>query len=243
MVELLHMRYSVCITNYNKAPYLLKSLESIVSFAQKLGAEIVVVDSCSTDGSALILESYSVNGSIQKIIRKKCSRGVGRDIAFRNSSGDIVIASIDTDVIYNTDVLVNTVYEYERRWAGKILAVYGAMIGTRSAFEKIGGWKDLDRHEDNEVSIRALGANLYEQDYSINVVQKHLSEFRRMNLFESMKLTYEDYRDWFRIGLRFRDVSHSARLKPHVALAYVSAAITGKVSSSGFDEYMSKQKK
>ncbi len=236
------MSYSICITNYNKRPYIEKSLKSITDFAGKIGAEVVVVDSMSSDGSEEILERYLKEGLIHSIIKKRCSRGMGREIAFRNSHGSIVLASMDTDVVYDVNALLATLTEYTSRRMGKLFAVYGAMMGTRSCIESIGGWMDLDRHEDNEISLRAMNAGLYDQDMSINVVIEHLSESDRSGMLDSMKLTYIDYRDWFRIGMRLRSTSWKARIKPHVLLAYASARIHGTVATQGFDQYLAKLK-
>lgn len=236
------MSYSICITNFNDRPYIERSLQSITDFAGRIDAEVVVVDSNSTDGSQEVIEDYLHRGLVQRVISKRCSRGTGRDIAFRNSNGDIVMASIDTDVVYSVPGLLQVVAEYTSRRMGKLFAVYGAMIGTRSCIEKIGGWKDLDRHEDNEISMRAMLAGLYDQDMSINVVREHLSEMRKLTLIESMKLTYTDYRDWYRIGLKLRNTPPDALVKPHVLLSYVSARIRGVMSSPVFDQYIAKLK-
>ena len=138
--------------------------------------------------------------------------------------------------------LLRFVEEYTSRRMGKLLAVYGAMIGTRSCIEKIGGWRDLDRHEDNEISLRAMNAGIYDQDMSINVVNEHLSELRKMTLIESMKLTYTDYRDWYRIGLKLKNTPMNALVKPHVLLSYVSARFRGVMASPCFDQYIAKLK-
>ena len=236
------MSYSICVTNFNDRPYLEKSLQSITDFAGKIDAEVVVVDSNSTDGSQEIIDDYLQRGLIQRVISTRCSRGRGRDIAFRNSHGDIVLASIDTDVVYSVPGLLQVVAEYMSKRMGKLFAVYGAMIGTRSCIEKIGGWKDLDRHEDNEISMRAMMAGLYDQDMSINVVSEHLSELRKLTLMESMKLTYTDYRDWYRIGLKLRNTPADALMKPHVLLSYVSARIRGVMPSPVFDKYIAELK-
>ncbi|MCL4307146.1 MAG: glycosyltransferase family 2 protein [Candidatus Thermoplasmatota archaeon] len=236
------MSYSICITNFNERPYIERSLQSITDFAGKIGAEVVVVDSLSTDGSGEVLDDYLQRGLIQRVIWKRCSRGTGRDIAFRNSHGDIVIASIDTDVVYSVPGLMQVAADYLSKRMGKLFAVYGAMIGTRSCIERIGGWRDLDRHEDNEISLRAMNAGLYDQDMSINVVREHLSESSSLTLIESMKLTYTDYRDWYRIGLKLRSTPMNALIKPHVLLSYVSARIHGVTSYPGFDQYIAKLK-
>lgn len=68
------MRFSVIMPLYNKAPYVRKAVESVVdqTFADW---ELIVVDDCSTDGSAAIVEQI-VDPRI-RIIRLEENGGVG----------------------------------------------------------------------------------------------------------------------------------------------------------------------
>ncbi len=63
-----------------------------------------------------------------------------------------------------------------------------------------------------------------------------------MTLMESMKLTYTDYRDWYRIGLKLRNTPADALMKPHVLLSYLSARIRGVMPSPVFDKYIAELK-
>ncbi len=68
------MRFSVIMPLYNKAPYVRKAVESVVdqTFADW---ELIVVDDCSTDGSAAIVEQI-VDPRI-RIVRLEENGGVG----------------------------------------------------------------------------------------------------------------------------------------------------------------------
>ena len=59
--------------------------------------EFIVCDSRSIDGIPEILNEYHSFFREFKIISKKCSRGVGRQMAFENSSGKYII-QIDLDL-------------------------------------------------------------------------------------------------------------------------------------------------
>jgi glycosyltransferase involved in cell wall biosynthesis len=234
----LNRNISVCITNYNKVKYIKQSMQSFLPFFNSLEAEVIVVDAGSTDGSLEILKSYKEDGKIQKLIIRPCSRGRGRDIAFRESNGNLIVSSIDTDVIYDVSVLKKAIELYTKNYHGKVFAIYGSIIGDMEVFNEIGGWNDLDRHEDNEISLRALEAGKYIQDFSLNAVKDHLKDREKMNLFDSIKLTYTDYRDWFRLGLRLRQLKSKDLIKPHVLLAYARALKMQRYPSPVLNQYL-----
>jgi glycosyltransferase involved in cell wall biosynthesis len=64
--------------------------------------EIVVVDDCSTDGTAEALEGSK--GSIVKVLRheKNLGKGAALRTGFQNASGDVVVVQ-DADLEYNPD--------------------------------------------------------------------------------------------------------------------------------------------
>ena len=80
------MRFSVIIPLYNKAPYVRKAVESVVG--QTFGDwELIVVDDCSTDGSADI--AAQITDPRIRIIRLEKNGGVGaaRNTGVRESMG------------------------------------------------------------------------------------------------------------------------------------------------------------
>src|SRR5437870_11443577 len=72
----LGLKYSICVTNYNNAPTLRQSVESILNQIDS-SFEIVVVYNKSTDGSQLVLREHSDSGKL-KLISARCSRGEGQ---------------------------------------------------------------------------------------------------------------------------------------------------------------------
>ena len=60
----LEIKYSICITNYNTASTLEKSISSILAQMEE-SYEIVVVDNFSQDGSESILKTLSTQGRIR----------------------------------------------------------------------------------------------------------------------------------------------------------------------------------
>ena len=118
--------------------------------------ETVVVDNESTDDSIEFLKELQRKQIVQKISIERCSRGKGRNLAYLLSSGTYLLSNIDMDVVYDPDKILLAIKDYHERFEGKVLSVYGMMILPRQAAEKLGGWKDLDRHEDNELALACV---------------------------------------------------------------------------------------
>lgn len=49
---------SICIANYNKAPYIEQCLDSIINKETYDNKEIVIIDDCSTDDSMDIIKKW-----------------------------------------------------------------------------------------------------------------------------------------------------------------------------------------
>jgi len=84
---------AIIITNYNYEKYLKDSIESAINQTER--CEVVVVDDCSTDNSASILDHYEKAGYI-KVIHQPKNLGV----AFARNAG---IASVKLDYIICLD--------------------------------------------------------------------------------------------------------------------------------------------
>lgn len=151
-------RYSICITNYNDAKTIRKSMLSIIGQIDER-FEVVIVDSMSTDGSYEILKEFEEKRQI-KLIRQRSSRGEGRNIAFKNSSGDYVLACIDLD-----DIILPRLAEllelYHRFSEGFLLRISTVQIAPRSLIQSLGGWRDLQGSEDWEIAARAAREGKY----------------------------------------------------------------------------------
>jgi glycosyltransferase involved in cell wall biosynthesis len=61
--------------------------------------EMVVVDSCSTDGTLDYLHQLEADRLIRLIV-KKCTRGEGRQIAAENARGEVLVQQVDADQLY-----------------------------------------------------------------------------------------------------------------------------------------------
>jgi len=67
---------------------------------QEQPLEIVIVDSLSTDNTSSILKQYTAKYPFVRYIRKKCSRGEGRNIGVSESKYDYILFT-DGDAIAN----------------------------------------------------------------------------------------------------------------------------------------------
>lgn len=137
----------VCIygTVYNNAPYVEHSIKSV----WRPDAEIIVVDSLSTDGTWEKLIELRKDFNL-RLYRYKCSRGLGRHIALLKCSENSITSYFDLDTIYNMNfhkaIDVSETYES--------IKYNGGLVIKREEALKRGGWKDLNSAEDTEFAIR-----------------------------------------------------------------------------------------
>ena len=215
-------KYSICITNYNSGKTIKKAISSILPLLASDEFEIVVVDSDSSDDSIEYLKELNLNQIVRKLSIARCSRGRGRNLSFLISSGAYILANIDMDVVYDSNKILAAIRDYHERFEGKVLSVYGMMILPRQAAVVLGGWKDLDRHEDNELALHAYEFGLHAQNLSLKVLTEHLKDKSRNSLSRKILESYVSFRDWFRIGLRFSDLPGNQAFHPTVLGGYFS---------------------
>lgn len=229
-------KFAICITNYNSVKTARISLQSVLRQINRNDFEIIVVDNFSSDGSLEILKEMQKEGKIDKLVTRRCSRGLGRQIAFLLSEANYIVANIDTDVVYN-DNLSKVLQTRENIFRNSLLAVYGMIVLPRSLAEKLGGWRDLDRHEDSDLCIRAFAAKCYMHDMTLNVVKEHINPRKGYprRFFEN----YRSFRDWFRIGMKISDLPGGifSIFKPSVLLAFVTYRFYSQYRNEAFSKW------
>jgi len=152
------VQHSICITCCNEIETIRQSLDSILNQIDNT-FEIVVVDSHSDDGSLDVLSEYAKRGTI-KLIVKKCNRGMGRQTAFENSSGEFIISHMDLDDIFKPELkellgLYHAKFEDCLLYVSKRPNSAGITIGSRELIARIGGWRSLQYSEDWDLWARA----------------------------------------------------------------------------------------
>jgi glycosyltransferase involved in cell wall biosynthesis len=194
-------RYSILITIRNTASTVRRSLDSILSQIDER-FEVVIVDSVSTDGTGEILGEYSKQGRI-KLIRKKCSRGLGRQIAFENSSGDYVLSNLDMDDIF-PPTFSSFLEVYHKIAEGKLLTTSlqsDFLVAPREVINKIGGWRNINGVETWELMRRAAKGGYYAWTIFPILTSSNKHPERRGGL-RKYRFLYTRYREEMRVGRR-----------------------------------------
>ena len=181
------MKFSICMTNYNSEDVLEQSLDSIISKINPQEFEIIIVDSKSKDNSLQILKNYAEKYCNIKVISKKCLRGTGRQIAFNNAKGQIIITA-DCDTIYNND-WIKLIRTYEQKHFDFALSAWFTQIYPKELLEQVGGWKNLQYWEDVELWSRLAEIGEY-KTYPI-ICGKNIKRKVSKNILEK---TYRRYR-------------------------------------------------
>ncbi|MEM1789386.1 MAG: glycosyltransferase family A protein [Thermosphaera sp.] len=137
----------VCIygTVYNNAVYVEQSIKSV----WRPDAEIVIVDSFSTDGTWEKLVELKKDFNL-KLYRYKCSRGLGRHIALTKCSEGSITSYFDLDTIYN----INFHRAIDAAETHESIKYNGGLVIRREEAIKKGGWRDLNYTEDTEFTVR-----------------------------------------------------------------------------------------
>jgi len=198
------VRHSICITHYNNGPTVSASLQSIISQIDHT-YEIVVVDNMSDDGSEVVLREFASEGKI-KLIVERCSRGVGRQIAFENATGEYIIANLDMDDTFKQE-LPEFLKFYHDKCEGKLLLAtadkerwsQNITLGPRSLIADLGGWRDLQWGEDWDLWRRAGRRGAYRWTTFSLAQGINLHEERRRARVK-LRQRYARYRDMLRLG-------------------------------------------
>ena len=227
-------RYAICITNYNSGRTIREAMSSVLRQMPSNLAEIVVTDNESTDDSLPYLKQLLAAGRIQALKVERSTRGRGRQRAFEMSHAPYILANIDMDVVYK-QYLLEVLETYHRAFEGKVLSVYGMMVLPRQVAESLGGWRDLDRHEDNDLAARAFERGLHVVDPSISVVDAHLE--REQSFLQRWREAYVSYRDWFRIGMRLHDLPRSSIVHPSILCSYLLHRVRPCYENPRFSEF------
>ena len=106
------VKYSICTTCYRSVNLVESFMKPLISLGKDY--EVVVVDNYSDDGTFEKLRNYESNVIS---LKKKCTRGKGRQTAMENSHGDISI-HVEFDVKYSG--LSSAIDYYEKSSQNKI---------------------------------------------------------------------------------------------------------------------------
>jgi glycosyltransferase involved in cell wall biosynthesis len=223
------IKHSICITHYNNRSTVQDSLDSLLKQLDDT-FEVVVVDNMSNDGSEAILEQYKKTGAI-RLIEAKCSRGIGRQIAFLNSVGFYVVSNMDMDEVFRPS-LASFLDFYHDRCEGNVLAVIpreggrgpNVTVAPRSVLSEIGGWRDLQYGEDWDVWSRAASIGKYMWTVFPLVERTSKHEDRRTQAGK-FKYRFGKYRDEMRLGRDVLGVEDNITATQRAALLLAKLAV------------------
>lgn len=188
---------SVIIPTYNRANYLKKSIQSVVSQTIK-DIEIIIINNYSTDNTLEVINSF--NDQRIKTINFK-NRGViarSRNQGIVQSTGKY-IAFLDDDDIWCQDKLELQIKYLEAH--PEFGAVYSNAIIIDEKDNKKGFLIDRGRAKEGQVFQNLLGGNFI----AILTVLMRRELLESIGLFneEPSLIAIEDYEYWMRISLKF----------------------------------------
>lgn len=163
----------VCTTNYNCGAVLERHIESVYHALRGLEFEYIVVDSFSTDQSWEILERSERERSNFRVMRRKCKRGEGRNIAYRQSRAPYIL-SVDTDTVYHGRLGDFLVAYFSRPDLASTAVKAGGLQGIypRQVLDAVGGWGNLNC-DDWDLTVRiwkkGLGIKVYPVSLGDNI--------------------------------------------------------------------------
>ncbi len=158
----------VCATNYNCGQMIGEHIDSVYRVLQEFDFEYVVVDNFSKDNSWEVIERKAGELKNFRAIRKRCKRGIGRNIAYRSSKADYIVV-VDTDTIY-TDLLARLIEAYFHRPELKGSGIRAGYTGifSRAILDAVGGWGNLNC-DDWDMTVRLWKAGLPMRVYPVRL--------------------------------------------------------------------------
>jgi len=207
---------SVIICTFNRSRLLKKSLESLGNQSINVKEfEIIVVDNESYDGSLEILKKYENEKKIKLVIRRS-SRGLGRNIAVKHSSGKYIISQIDMDDVFEPKLkeLITIYHEYFEGFMLLVSGVPGVMIAPKRLIEEVGGYRDLSRLEDKDLYSRAAQQGRFKFLKSFKIVACSIKPTKpTQRLLSKIKNEYVNIRESFRIDYGLSHLLYILRLR------------------------------
>lgn len=136
------MKFSIVVPCYNEADTIEATIRSLVALeTDSLQIEVVVVDDCSTDGSASVVERLMPSFPAFKLIRHPVNRGKGAALrtGFEAATGDAVGIQ-DADGEYDPRDYLKMLSAIE---GGRAEVVYGSRYAFRDERRVLRFWHSL----------------------------------------------------------------------------------------------------
>ncbi|MCI4372071.1 MAG: glycosyltransferase [Thermoplasmata archaeon] len=159
--------FSVTMTVRNNIDTIAESLGSILPLAGS-GGEVVVVDALSTDGTKEFLDRTAAESPELVVVSRRCNRGIGRNLAVATARSPIVLTQVDGDNRYAPGAILVVAERLRTRPSVGLIFTVGMLdrdpsltrfyAWRRPAFERTGGYPDVQEREDPPLLLRAFRA-------------------------------------------------------------------------------------
>lgn len=167
--------HSICVANRNSIHTVERWASSLLRHLTEED-EVVIVDSESTDGSREFLERWARDHRFQ-FISRRTNIGQARQLAFARSTGQYVIAHIDTDdtvlSLQEAKRLYHEVVEHDPvSGRQRAFTCRGFFIMPRAALADIGGYPNLHYYEDQLVAYRLASRGQLTASWKVSAVTR-----------------------------------------------------------------------
>jgi glycosyltransferase involved in cell wall biosynthesis len=215
------------MTCFNERETVRDSLNSLLEQLDE-SYEVVVVDNFSADGTFEILREFEQTHSV-RVIRRRCTRGLGRQIAFQNATGEYIIANLDLDDVF-LPVLEKIVTTYHEIAEGGLMALFNfaaaptdewvqnITVGPRGLISLLGGWRDLNVFEDWDLWSRADNEGKYCWT-TFKFAANKTSHPESSGAFGRLTHRYERYKERLRLGMKIFSKGEEVGLSQRLAFA------------------------
>ncbi len=174
--------FSVTMTVRNNVGSIDAALESVVPQCE--GAEVVIVDAVSTDGTSERLATWARQHPEVRVWSEPCNRGRGRNLAVQRSRAPVVLTQVDADNRYADGVLSGLAAKvrddptvdvgFAVGLTDRDPSVSRFYAWRRSAFDRAGGYPDRQEREDPPLLLAAFRAGLTVRRFAVPEVAEDL---------------------------------------------------------------------
>ncbi len=199
------VKYSICMSNYNMADTIERSLTTILE--QLDGTfEVVVVDDGSTDDSLRVLKSMQSRYANLRVVplrrERKRKLGLTRNISIKEAAGDYVLLHLDCDDIYGPYLKDFTIAFHQiEKCLGKDILLSGQHInmGKKDFLLQHGPYKNIFRGEDRNLWHRLAAIEAYIPFDHVDFVTR-LPKTAKKRFMRSFYYTWDHLVNDFRAG-------------------------------------------
>lgn len=200
-------KVSVIIPTYNRAKYILETLESVLNQSYK-NYEVIIVDDGSTDKTKEALKPYILNNRIIYIYKDNGGPASARNAGLAITRAEY-IAFLDSDDLWLPDKLEQQVkYLDEHKDIGLVFT--DAVVFTEA---KTGSIKEIARvvFTGDDLSFKALFMGDYIPSLTVMVRNPCIENVGYFDESPDLRIGGEDYEMWLRIAWRYK-IGHIAKI-------------------------------